>query len=779
MPMSGAPPSAIAIGTDDLEALIGEVQASPTENTLLERSKAIETALTAINTLIGAIATSPTENTLLERQKAIETVITATNTIMGAVTASPTQYTVNERLKVLDASTQALLTTLGLVASSPASNTMQDRLKQIEAGIDEVKVLIGAVTGSPTENTVLERLKTLESTIVLATGTNNIGDVDILSVVPGTAATNLGKAEDAQHATGDVGIMALAVRKDKHEAIAGADGDYSPHQLDKYGGVRHAEWEVGPIELRADNEGWALWEKVARNAKYIYGTDLNRQFRQGPWAVHLNGGEQSSGEDWASVHIPVNEIKITDLDEFMFTYYKFLSGTDDLGIWAPNIVISVHDPTNHDARADINIYAVNAGAVTAGWHETIMNSATTAMFYWGNNVGSPDTCTTQGGAGYTWAQYQADSVFSTWTVYRIGIDYGFWGGARSTGDVWVGSIQINDIPVKMEPADRNDIGTRKSFSEPTFGEPTLQAVRNSDAVWSRGALDPLYQKGATGWLANLYGGVQSGDDFAAINIPVNELPVPLFNTARWSYYMSATETMGINMVIHVHDPYDHDIRAEITQMANIATLEKGAGWNAHELNQTTDQFYYYGEGISGTSLITGAGPGNLFGWDDFQGDERFNTMVIYRISFEYGWEASGTFDDAWVADIVLNNQQIPLKPDSGGTGRIGHRHFTCVSGDLTGALAPKTPFQLLSVRGYVSATPNATELFTITLDAGQDTLYDAVIYSNDLGTNALTSWVEVFEGELVFGADDELDVFHTNSQNDDYGVTLTYRTVFA
>jgi hypothetical protein len=40
----------------------------------------------------------------------------------------------------------------------------------------------------------------------------DIGNVDVTSIVPGTGATNLGKAEDAAHSSGDTGVMPLAVR---------------------------------------------------------------------------------------------------------------------------------------------------------------------------------------------------------------------------------------------------------------------------------------------------------------------------------------------------------------------------------------------------------------------------------------------------------------------------------------------------------------------------------------------------------------------------------------
>ncbi len=51
----------------------------------------------------------------------------------------------------------------------------------------------------------------------------------------GTGAADLGKAEDAVHASGDTGVMALAVRKDTAAATAGADGDYMPLTADSSG----------------------------------------------------------------------------------------------------------------------------------------------------------------------------------------------------------------------------------------------------------------------------------------------------------------------------------------------------------------------------------------------------------------------------------------------------------------------------------------------------------------------------------------------------------------
>lgn len=57
-----------------------------------------------------------------------------------------------------------------------------------------------------------------------------VGTAD--SIVP------IGHAEDSAHASGDGGIMALAVRQDAAAALSGTDGDYSPLSVDDTGHLR-------------------------------------------------------------------------------------------------------------------------------------------------------------------------------------------------------------------------------------------------------------------------------------------------------------------------------------------------------------------------------------------------------------------------------------------------------------------------------------------------------------------------------------------------------------
>lgn len=70
-------------------------------------------------------------------------------------------------------------------------------------------------------------------TVTTLTGTTTL--------TPGTGATNLGKAEDAAHASGDVGVMALGVANEALTNISGTDADYTPIGTDRNGTVHVAQ----------------------------------------------------------------------------------------------------------------------------------------------------------------------------------------------------------------------------------------------------------------------------------------------------------------------------------------------------------------------------------------------------------------------------------------------------------------------------------------------------------------------------------------------------------
>lgn len=103
----------------------------------------------------------------------------------------------------------------------------------------------------------------------------DIGDVDVLSVVPGTGATNLGKAEDAAHTSGDVGVMILGLRQDGSLALTNADGDYSPIAVDSKGRVKVIVSAIG-AGLTGDNEGTSLGGTLYSQNYYYDGSTWDR-----------------------------------------------------------------------------------------------------------------------------------------------------------------------------------------------------------------------------------------------------------------------------------------------------------------------------------------------------------------------------------------------------------------------------------------------------------------------------------------------------------------------
>jgi len=191
-----------------------------------------------------------------------------------------------------------------------------------------------------------------------------------------------------------------------------------------------------------------------------------------------------------------------------------------------------------------------------------------------------------------------------------------------------------------------------------FGEPVLAQDGNGVADWVSKQASPLFQKG-TGYLIRMNTGTQSGDDWAAGYIPVNRLPIYQFNEAMWSWYQTNAEAYGMNMVIWLQDPTDFDKRVEVTQAPSGSTLETGAGWNAHELDKTVTQFFYYGE-VTGSNLTAGT----QYTWEQFQSDLVFKSWDIYRISLEWGWYSTGTFENAYLADLSLERQNIVIQPST-------------------------------------------------------------------------------------------------------------------
>ncbi len=430
------------------------------------------------------------------------------------------------------------------------------------------------------------------------------------------------------------------------------------------------EWVFGEPTLFSQGNGTADWARAERTN--VLSTD---QKSTTGWLAKLYGGNQTLWDDAGSLFIPINEMPLTKLSSAQWTYW--MANTELFGC---QIQIWVHDPDDNTKRGDIIQSGSAVGlAKSAGWNGHILNPATgSQFFYFAENEGTPGL--TEGSANvYSLAQFQADTVFSNWTIYRISLSNGYY-SAGHFDDMYVADVKINGQVITLKPTVEEQLemvrdDTAKALTTIptwTFGAPTLLAGNNGKANWERGETSQAtHQKGGTGWIANLYGGVQSGwDDFASLLIPVNELPIPDFNSAQWSYWMTNAESVGVNISIWVHDPANTELRADITQSNNIGgtnPIDKAQYWNTHVLSTDLAQFAFYGEGESGNTVCVSEG--TAYSWEQYQADPMFSTWTIYRIQIDWGYFNSGTLEDAKIAEVILNGVSIPLIPDTNASRR--------------------------------------------------------------------------------------------------------------
>jgi hypothetical protein len=312
--IGGTGAEAIATGTLPVSGTV-TANLSATDNAVLD---AIQTAVEVIDNITQPltdnqlratavpISGTVTSNLSATDNAVLDSIQTAVETVAGSISATHAQ------VDVLSAPAIVLGAGTAEVGKLAAGSALIGKvgIDQATANANEVVVKSGTVTAnlSATDNAVLDAIQTavevidnitqpvtdtqLRATAVpvsvasipshavtnagtfatqatLQTGSAaigklaansgiDIGDVDILSVIPGTAATNLGKAEDAAHTSGDVGVMALGVRNVAHAALSGTDGDYSPIAVDGegcvlvVGNIAHdAADSDGPVKIGA------------------------------------------------------------------------------------------------------------------------------------------------------------------------------------------------------------------------------------------------------------------------------------------------------------------------------------------------------------------------------------------------------------------------------------------------------------------------------------------------------------------------------------------------
>ena len=95
------------------------------------------------------------------------------------------------------------------------------------------------------------------------------GKVIMGTITPGTGATSLGKAKDAAHASGDVGVMVLSRRTDTAATSAGTDGDYATINTDSLGHLWVREGFAPDAEDNTNNV-YAMAHLPLANSTYAW-----------------------------------------------------------------------------------------------------------------------------------------------------------------------------------------------------------------------------------------------------------------------------------------------------------------------------------------------------------------------------------------------------------------------------------------------------------------------------------------------------------------------------
>ena len=186
---------------------VGEVQTTPTANTVLGRLKDInDTANTLVTeatftSSVGEVQATPTANTVLGRLKDIEDHLTGSLGLLG-------QKAMSGSTPVVIASDQSVIS----VDDNGGSLTIDNAF--IDANISDLVTeatftsSVGEVQVTPTDYTVLGRLKDINDTantlVTEATFTSSVGEV---SATP-TDYTVLGRLKDIEdHLTGSLGLL--------------------------------------------------------------------------------------------------------------------------------------------------------------------------------------------------------------------------------------------------------------------------------------------------------------------------------------------------------------------------------------------------------------------------------------------------------------------------------------------------------------------------------------------------------------------------------------------
>ena len=263
----------------------------------------------------------------------------------------------------LDAALSGSELQVDVVAALPTgANTIGD-VTISGAALTALQLIDNAIAGTEMQVDIVAALPAGTNEIgKLAAGSAVIGEVTIGAATG--AAGDLAKAEDAQHASGDIGVMSLAVRNDTLAALGGTDGDYVPFQVDADGSL-YVNIKDGNNTITVD--GTITASNTAGDIAHDAGDSGN--------PVKLGGRAQ----EYLST---ADEVANDDRVDALFDRNGYLHVRGDMN---PKTAI-----INANTNGDNTIIAASAGKKIAVWAIVIVSDGTTDV-RWEDGAGTPLT----------------------------------------------------------------------------------------------------------------------------------------------------------------------------------------------------------------------------------------------------------------------------------------------------------------------------------------------------------------------------------------------------
>lgn len=147
----------------------------------------------------------------------------------GAVFSNITNSTGSSAVNVQDGG-NSLTVDYATTGSGTATGALRVELPTNGTGVIATVSAVTAITNAlPAGTNAIGKLA--------ANSGVDIGDTDVTSIVPGTGATNLGKARDGASGSTDTGVALLAVRDDALSALTPIEGDYDVLRITSSGAL--------------------------------------------------------------------------------------------------------------------------------------------------------------------------------------------------------------------------------------------------------------------------------------------------------------------------------------------------------------------------------------------------------------------------------------------------------------------------------------------------------------------------------------------------------------